>query len=152
MAYVDPPIIVTILSKGLCSIWDSRPHQITPASVMVYLKTHPLLRPSHKLNPKSTSASMLTISCFFPSNITQETLFKTSIQEHIQVDVMGDVVFLLGTVFNWLQHKGGNISVHLCQSAFAKFTAHRFSVQSANKVPNMTPYRSGFPIDSIQNT
>ena len=62
---------------------------------------------------------------------------------------MGDVDYFLGTAFTWLQHKYGNIPVHLCQSAFTKFTAHRFSVQSANKVPNMTPYRSSFPIDSI---
>ena len=62
---------------------------------------------------------------------------------------MVDVDYFLGTVFTWLQHKDGNISVHICQSEFTKSNAHRFSVQSANKVPNMTPYRSGFPIDSI---
>ena len=62
---------------------------------------------------------------------------------------MGDVDYLLGTAFTWLQHKDGNISVHICQSVFTSFTAHRLSVQSAIRVPNMTPYRSGFPIDSI---
>ena len=29
------------------------------------------------------------------------------------------------------------------------WTAHWFPGQSSNKVPNMTPYRSGSPIDSI---
>ena len=62
---------------------------------------------------------------------------------------MGNVDWLLGTAFNWLQHADGNISVHLCQSALTKFTAHHFSVHIANKVPNMTPYCSSFPIDSI---
>ena len=62
---------------------------------------------------------------------------------------MGDVDYFLGTVFNWLKQRDGNISVHTCQSSFTKFTAHRLSVQSVNKVPNMNPYRSEFPIDSI---
>ena len=55
----------------------------------------------------------------------------------------------LRTVFTWLQHKDSNISSHLWQSAFTEFMAHRLSVKSANKVPNMTPYRFGFPNDSI---
>ena len=62
---------------------------------------------------------------------------------------MGYVNYFLGTAFTWLQQKDDNISVHIFQSAFTEFTAHRLSVQSTNKVPNMTPYRSGFPIDSI---
>ena len=86
---------------------------------------------------------------FYSSDPTQEALIKTLLQEHIQVDFMGDVEHLLGTAFTWLKHKDGNISVHLCQLAFTEFTAHRFSVQSANKVPNMNPYRSGLPIDYI---
>ena len=62
---------------------------------------------------------------------------------------MGYVDYLLGTAFNWLQHKDGKISVHLRHLEFTEFTAHRFSVQSEKKVPNMTPYRSGLPIDYI---
>ena len=62
---------------------------------------------------------------------------------------MGDVDYLLGTAFTWFKHKEGNISVHICQCEFTELTAHWLLVQSANKVPNMTPYCSGFPIDSI---
>ena len=47
-----------------------------------------------------------------------------------------------------LQQKDGNISVYICQLAFTEFTAYGLSVQSVNKVPNMTPYRSGVPIYS----
>ena len=86
---------------------------------------------------------------FYSSDPSQEVLFKNLLQEHIQVDFMGDVDYFLGTAFTWLHHKDGNIVVQLCQSAFTEFTAHLLSVQNANKVPNMTPYRSGFPIDSI---
>ena len=45
--------------------------------------------------------------------------------------------------------KRRNISVHIFQSAFTEFIAHRLLVQSANKVPNMTLLSSGLPIYSI---
>ena len=86
---------------------------------------------------------------FYSLDPTQEALFKTLLQEHIQVNFMEDVEYLLGTEFTWLKHKDRNISVHICQSAFTEFTAHWFSVQSANKVTIMNPYCSGSPIDSI---
>ena len=59
------------------------------------------------------------------------------------------VNYFLGTAFTWIHKKDGNISFHLLQSAFTEFTAHLFSVHSANKFPNVTPYRSGFLIYSI---
>ena len=86
---------------------------------------------------------------FYSSDPTQDALFKTLLQEHIQVDFMGDVDYFVGTEFTWLQHKDGKISVHLCQLSFTEFTAHRFLVHITNKVPNMTPYSSGFPVNSI---
>ena len=55
---------------------------------------------------------------FYSSDPSQEVLFQTLLQEHIQVDFMGNVDYFLGTAFTWLQHKDGNISVHLRQSAF----------------------------------
>ena len=86
---------------------------------------------------------------FYSSYPNQEALFKIILQEHIEVDFMGDVEYLLGTAFTWIKHKYRAISVHLCQSALTEFTYHWFLVQIANKVPNMTPYCSGFPIYSI---
>ena len=37
---------------------------------------------------------------FYSSYPTQEALFKTLLQEYIQVDFMGDVDYFLGTEFN----------------------------------------------------
>ena len=62
---------------------------------------------------------------------------------------MVNVDYFLGTEFNWRQHSNGIISFHLFQSTFTLFTAHKFSLHTVNKVPNMTPYCGGFPIDSI---
>ena len=86
---------------------------------------------------------------FYSSYPAQEAQFKTLPQDHIQVDFMRNVEYFLGTAFTWTKHADRDISVHLCQSAFTEFTAHRLSVHTANKVPSMTPYRSGSPIESI---
>ena len=74
---------------------------------------------------------------------------STFLCHHIKVDFMGNVNYFLGTYFNWITHKDGNISVHLSQSAFIEFAPHCFSFHTLNKVPNMTPYCSGLPIASI---
>ena len=74
---------------------------------------------------------------------------KSLQQSQIQVDFIGDGEYLLCTVFTWLQRADDNISVHLCQLKFTEFSAHRFLVHTENKVPNITPYRFGFPINSI---
>ena len=86
---------------------------------------------------------------FYSSDPAQEALFKTLLQDHIQVYFMVNVEYFLVTAFTWLQHADGNISVHLCQSSFTEFTAQNISVHTANKVSNMTPYHSEFPINSI---
>ena len=62
---------------------------------------------------------------------------------------MINVDYFLGTAFNCLKHADRDISVHIYQSEFTEFTAHKISVHTANKVPNMTPNCSGFPIESI---
>ena len=51
---------------------------------------------------------------FYSSDPTQESLFKTLLQEHIQVNFMWYVDYFLGTTFTFLKHKDGNISIHLC--------------------------------------
>ena len=55
---------------------------------------------------------------FYSSDPAQEVLFQTLLQEHIQVDFIRDADYFFGTAFTWIHHKDGNISVHLCQSAF----------------------------------
>ena len=68
---------------------------------------------------------------------------------HIKVDFMGDADYFFGTAFTWKRLPDEHISVHLCQSAFTEYTATRFGIDDMNQVPNMSPYRSGYPIDAI---
>ena len=46
---------------------------------------------------------------FYSSYPSQEDPFKTLLQDHIQVDFMVNVDYLLGTAFTWIQHADGNI-------------------------------------------
>ena len=52
---------------------------------------------------------------FYSSYPTHEALFKTSLQEHTQVNFMVYFDYFLGAVFTWIKHKDGNISVHIFQ-------------------------------------
>ena len=79
---------------------------------------------------------------FYLSDPAEEALFRAELSRRLNVDFMGDVDFFLGTAFTWKRHENGHLSVHLCQSAFAEYTAHRFGVDKMNRTPNMTPYRS----------
>ena len=86
---------------------------------------------------------------FYSTDPEEEQKFKEEVAKHIKVDFMGDVDYFLGTVFTWLHHDNEHVSAHLTQTAFTEFSAHRFGVDRMNRVPNMTPYQSGMPIDSI---
>ena len=65
----------------------------------------------------------------------QEALFHTLLQEHIQVDFMGYVKYFLWNLFTWVQNKGGNMYVHICQSAFTKFMLDIRYLLSINPKP-----------------
>jgi hypothetical protein len=87
---------------------------------------------------------------FFSEHPAEEENFKLAMKDcTAPIDWMGTVDYFLGTAFNWKRHADGNLSVLLTQSAFVEYSAHRFAIDKLNPVPNMTPYRSGMPIDSI---
>ncbi|KAL7459292.1 hypothetical protein ACHAWC_010958 [Mediolabrus comicus] len=86
---------------------------------------------------------------FYSTNDAEEELFRQVLQSRVTVDFMGDVDYFLGSAFLWQRHSNGHVSVHLSQSAFTEHTAHRFGLDRFKRVPNMTPYRSGLPIDSL---
>eukprot|EP00804_Cyclotella_cryptica_P022088 CCRYP_011573-RA/>CCRYP_011573-RA protein AED:0.27 eAED:0.27 QI:0/-1/0/1/-1/1/1/0/654 len=79
----------------------------------------------------------------------EEQRFRRMLANKIKVDFMGDVDYFLDTAFTWKRHDNGELSAFLSQTAFTEYMAHRFAVDTMNPVPNMTPYRSGLPIDAI---
>ena len=77
-----------------------------------------------------------------------EHRFQTLLSNEIAVTFMGVVNWFLGTHFTWSQC-GSEISVDLCQGAFAQNLVERYRQQDVNFNLHATPYRSGLPIDSI---
>jgi hypothetical protein len=65
---------------------------------------------------------------FYSSDPQAERQFQEELKKKVVVDFMGDVDYFLGTAFTWKRHPNNHLSVHLCQSAFTEFTAHRFGV------------------------
>ena len=86
---------------------------------------------------------------FYSVDPEEEKLFKSELAKRVVVDFMDDVDYFLGTAFTWMQLDDSHVLVHLSQTAFTEFTAHHFGVNKMTRVSNMTPYRSGLPIDSI---
>ena len=86
---------------------------------------------------------------FYSACDAEQQRFQRILASKIKVDFMGDVDYLLGTAFTWKRHTNGELSAFLSQTAFTEYMAHRFAVDTMTPVPNMTPYRSGLPIDAI---
>ena len=86
---------------------------------------------------------------YYSANDAEEKLFEQVLASKLKVDFMGDVDYFLGTAFTWRRGDDGHLAVHFNQTAFTEFSAHRFGLDKVNRTPNMTPYRSGLPIDSI---
>eukprot|EP00804_Cyclotella_cryptica_P026709 CCRYP_007942-RA/>CCRYP_007942-RA protein AED:0.35 eAED:0.34 QI:0/0/0/0.66/0.5/0.33/3/0/1904 len=86
---------------------------------------------------------------FYSACDKEQNRFQRMLASKIKVDFMGDVDYFLGTAFTWKRHANGELSAFLSQTALTEYMAHRFAVDNMNPVPNMTPYRSGLPIDAI---
>jgi hypothetical protein len=88
---------------------------------------------------------------FFSEDPQEEEMYKQALSTctTVSIDWIGTVSYFLGAVFDWQRHSKGHLSVLLTQSAFVEYSAHRFAIDKFSPVPNMTPYWSDTPIDSI---
>ena len=80
---------------------------------------------------------------FFLDSDAEEYRFKKLLNKKVATDFIGNVDFFLGSSFKWNWCPDVNISVHISQQSFAKNTTFCFSLKDCNRVPLMTPYRSG---------
>jgi hypothetical protein len=114
-----------------------------------------VVNPGEDYDPATSTRKLLHIGIyvddfvFFSEDSAEEELFRTTLASKIKVDFMGDVDYFLGTAFMWKRWQDGHLSVHMGQNAFVEYLGHRFALTNFVPVPNMTPYRSGLPIDAI---
>ena len=71
-----------------------------------------------------------------------EEQFRTSLSLMLQVEWQDGAHWFLGTSLEWSTNNQGDISVHMCQSAFVKHTSEIFGLGNSNRDPLATPYHS----------
>ena len=148
----DPCIFSGIVDPSV-SKFETSTNEDGTISVSIPHATDPSVSPTVLTLP--ATRQMLHIGLyvddfvFYSTSDAEEELFRQVLQSQVTVDFMGDVDYFLGSAFLWKRHSNGHVSVHLSQSAFTEHTAHRFGLDRFKRVPNMTPYRSGLPIDSL---
>ena len=86
---------------------------------------------------------------YFSESDEVEKLFEEKLAKLTQVDFMGQVSHFLGIRFQWRQ-SNSEIQVHLSQQAFTENLINQAGLDNPAVTTNLTPYRSGYPIDSIK--
>jgi hypothetical protein len=86
---------------------------------------------------------------YFSTSDAVERRFESLLSTLGNVDFMGQVSHFLGIEFTWVHHDDGHLSVSLTQLSFAEILIDSLGFTSASISTFLTPYRSGFPIDSI---
>ena len=86
---------------------------------------------------------------YFSCDDEVEKYFETALSQKLKVDFMGEAEWFLGTKFDWSRTSDGNVHCRLSQEGYAATIVEEMGLSNANKTPLMTPYRSGFPIDTI---
>ncbi|KAL7479380.1 hypothetical protein ACHAW6_005112 [Cyclotella cf. meneghiniana] len=112
----------------------------SPQNLCIYTG---VINPWSNYDPTTSDRKLLHIGIYvddfvyFSEDPAEEKLFQEALASRIKVDF-------------W-KHEDGHLSVHLCQAAFVEYLAHRFAFTNFVPAPNMMPYQSGMPIDSIPN-
>jgi len=85
---------------------------------------------------------------FSPSN-TVETKFESLLSSIGNVDFMGQVTHFLGIEFTWQTLPSGHLEVSLTQQSFIDTLLDTLGINIDNVSHFSTPYRSGYPVDSV---
>jgi len=86
---------------------------------------------------------------YFSASDDVERFFEQALKQKINVDFMGDAEFFLGLKFDWIISPNGDVDCRISQEAYANSIVDELGLSQANVSPLMTPFRSGFPVDTI---
>jgi len=86
---------------------------------------------------------------YFSPSDTVEKHFETLLSQFVQVKFMGQVSHFLGIEFKCMFHDDGNLSVTLTLQSFAENLIDSLHFDFIQPSMYTTPYRSGFPVDTI---
>ncbi len=86
---------------------------------------------------------------YFSVDDKVEKLFEMAFSQKLKVDFMGEAEWFLEMKFDWSHISDGNVHCHLSQEGYAATIVEEMGLTNANKSPLMTPYGSGFLIETI---
>ncbi len=86
---------------------------------------------------------------YFSLDDEVEQYFQTALSQKLKVDFMGDTEWYLGMKFDWHHFSDGSVNCCISQEGYAAVIVDDMGLSNANRSPLMTPFRSGFPIDTI---
>jgi hypothetical protein len=89
---------------------------------------------------------------YFSASDAVETQFEKLLSSIGEVDFMGQVTHFLGIEFTWFRSSDDHLSVTLTQQSFTESLLDSLQMSSFGLSHFSTPYRSGYPIDSIPFT
>jgi hypothetical protein len=85
---------------------------------------------------------------FSPSDVV-EIKFESLLSSIGNVDFMGQVTHFLGIEFTWQSLPNGHLAVSLTQQSFVDTLLDSLGISIDNVSHFSTPYRSGYPFDSV---
>jgi len=88
---------------------------------------------------------------YFSTDKEVESKFEKELGSLTNVDFMGQVSHFLGIKYQWRQTPTST-KAHMSQEAFAESLVNQNGLSNISTKINMTPYRSGFPVDAIPQT
>ena len=88
--------------------------------------------------------------CYYSQCKEVETKFEKEFGSKFTIDFQKDIKYFLGIKFQCEKDENGDVTVFMSQGADIKDLITKASLNTSNTV--RTPYRSGYPIDSIPYT
>jgi hypothetical protein len=78
-----------------------------------------------------------------------EHYFETALSQKLKVEFLSDAKWYLGMKFDWHTSSDGSVTCRIYQEGYAATIVEEMGLSMANKCPQMTPFRSGLPVDTI---
>ena len=88
---------------------------------------------------------------YFSTDKEVENKFEKELGSLTNVDFMGQVSHFLGIKYQWRQNSTST-KAHMSQEAFSESLVNQNGLSNISTKINMTPYKSGFPVDAIPHT
>ena len=86
---------------------------------------------------------------YFSQSKEVETKFEQEFQSHVPVTFKSKINYFLGVRFHNTCHKDGHIDIALSQTAYIDNLCKHTKLNSPEINTPKSPYRSGFPIDTV---